>query len=82
MKKVSSHATIQDRRLRHLGDAYLCVQKYNPPEVGAAEASSPRDRATEKIKNAQTVHYESLVWFIPGNPRAYALPRQEKRGRH
>ena len=50
------HPTTQERRYRHRGDAYLKVQKYRPPAVGAADASSARAHATVSPKAPQKSH--------------------------
>jgi hypothetical protein len=49
-------ATIQARKCLHFGEENMKVQKYSPPEVGAAEPSSANARATHMRNTPHVAH--------------------------
>ena len=49
-------ATIHDKKCLQFGDENMNVQKYNPPEVGAAEPSSANERAMHVRNTPHVVH--------------------------
>jgi hypothetical protein len=49
-------AAIHAKKCRHFGGEKMNVQKYNPPEVGAAEPSSASERAMHVRKTPHVAH--------------------------
>lgn len=60
-----SQPTIHDRRYLHLGEAYLKVQKYSPPAVGAAELNSASAQARVMAKTLHTAHCAENIYELP-----------------
>lgn len=65
--------------LRHRGEEYLNVQKYRPPDVGAAEASSPSAMAIELTKNVQIAHWERIKLVPKGGRDGTYTPNERNR---
>jgi hypothetical protein len=57
---VFEYPTIQESKFLHRGDDKECVQKYKPPDVGAAEPNSAIDIPTQRIKRLVTAQPQTI----------------------
>jgi hypothetical protein len=57
---VFEYPTIQASKFLHLGDDKECVQKYKPPDVGAAEPNSAIDIPMQRIKRLATAQPHTM----------------------